>query len=73
MIEVRVFATLREGREKITFLEAATHATVFSILQSLNLQEQDVAICLINGFHAKLTAAVKDADVVSLFPAVGGG
>ncbi len=73
MIEVRLFATLRQGREKIIFMDAAKHDTVDSLLQELNITEQDVAICLVNGFHAKVTASVKHADVISLFPPVGGG
>jgi molybdopterin converting factor small subunit len=32
-----------------------------------------VNILLINGFHQKPETEVKDEDVVSLFPAVGGG
>ncbi len=73
MIEVRLFATLREGREKIMFMDAAKHNTVESILQAIGITEHDVAICLVNGFHAKVTASVKQADVISLFPPVGGG
>ncbi len=73
MIEVRLFATLRDGREKIVFFEAAQHADVASLAQELNIEEKDVAICLVNGFHAKVDAAVKDGDVISLFPPVGGG
>ncbi len=73
MIEVRVFATLREGREKIIFFEPALHENVQSLLQALDIAEKDVAICLVNGFHAKVDAAVKDADIISLFPPVGGG
>ncbi len=73
MIEVRVFATLREGREKIQHLDATKHATVKALLLSLSIAEDEVAICLVNGFHSSLDTAVKGGDVISLFPAVGGG
>ncbi len=73
MIEVRVFATLRQGREKIQHIDASAHTSVADILQHLKIAKEDVAICLINGFHASINDAVKDADVISLFPAVGGG
>ncbi len=73
MIEVRVFATLREGREKILFLDPALHGTAKDILKSLDILEKDVAICLINGFHSKVDDSVKEGDVISLFPPVGGG
>jgi molybdopterin converting factor small subunit len=32
-----------------------------------------VNILLVNGFHQKPETKVKDEDIVSLFPAVGGG
>ncbi len=73
MIEVRLFATLRDGREKILFLDPTQHHDVASLLQEIGITEKDVAICLVNGFHAKVDAAVKDADIISLFPPVGGG
>jgi len=73
MIEVRLFAGLRQGREKIYFMEADTIQTVQDIMDKLNIQRKEVNILLINGFHQKADTAVKDEDVVSLFPAVGGG
>ena len=39
----------------------------------LNIQRKEVTILLINGFHQKPETEVKDGDIVSLFPAVGGG
>ena len=39
----------------------------------LNIQRKEVNILLINGFHQKPETQVKDEDIVSLFPAVGGG
>ena len=34
---------------------------------------EEVAILLINGFHSKPADSVKDGDIISLFPPVGGG
>lgn len=73
MIEVRLFATLREGRGKIVMLPAADHSDAGSILRQLNIPAEDVSILLINGFHKKPADPVKDGDVVALFPPVGGG
>ena len=67
MIEVRFFATLREGRGKITQVPAEEASTAADLLR------REVAILLINGFHSKPEDAVKDGDVISLFPPVGGG
>ena len=73
MIEVRLFAGLRQGRQKIYQMEADSVKNVQDIMDVLNIQRSEVNILLINGFHQKPETPVKDGDIVSLFPAVGGG
>lgn len=73
MIEVRLFATLREGRGKIVMLPAEDFPTAGDIIRHLGIPAEEVAILLINGFHSKPEASVKAGDVVALFPPVGGG
>ena len=43
------------------------------MLDELGIPYEEVAICLINGFHSGLRDAIKDKDVLALFPPVGGG
>ena len=73
MIEVRFFATLRQGRGKITQIPAEEAACAGVILRRFEIPAEEVAILLINGFHSKPEDAVKDGDIISLFPPVGGG
>ncbi len=73
MIEVRLFATLRQGREKIIMLESETVSTVGDILRKLDIPAEEVSILLVNGFHKKTETPVQDGDIVALFPPVGGG
>ena len=73
MIEVRLFATLREGRGKMVMLPAGDFPDAASIIRHLSIPAEEVAILLINGFHNKPEAAVKAGDVVAIFPPVGGG
>lgn len=73
MIEVRLFATFRDGREKILYLEANDYLHAADVLKSLGIANGDVAILLINGRHSKPENDVRDGDVVALFPPVGGG
>lgn len=73
MIEVRLFATLREGRGKILMLDPAGILSAGDVLHRLDIPSADVAILLINGFHAKPEAPVTDGDILALFPPVGGG
>ena len=73
MVEVRLFAGLRQGREKIYYMEPSSVKNVQDIMDGLNIDRKEVTILLINGFHQKPETEVKDEDIVSLFPAVGGG
>ena len=73
MLEVRLFATFREGRGKVVNLDAAQYPDINSILKDLDIPPEEVAILLINGRHNKPEARVKDGDVIALFPPVGGG
>lgn len=73
MIEVRLFAGLRQGRQKVYQMETDSVKNVQDIMDVLNIDRQEVNILLINGFHQKPETEVKDEDIVSLFPAVGGG
>lgn len=73
MIEVRLFATLREGRGKMVMLPAEDFPDAASIIRHLNIPADEVAILLINGFHSKPDAEIKAGDIVALFPPVGGG
>lgn len=73
MIEVRLFATLRQGRQKVYQLDDHSVKTVQDVMAAVDVPRSEVNIILINGFHQKPETPVKDGDLVSLFPAVGGG
>ena len=73
MIEVRLFANLRKGREKVYFMDSESVETVQDVMNALSIPRDEVNILLVNGFHQKPETKVNDEDIVSLFPAVGGG
>lgn len=73
MVEVRLFATFREGREKIYYMDAEKIKKASDALEILRIPEEEVAICLINGRHSKVDTEVKDGDILAVFPPVGGG
>lgn len=70
MIEVRLFATFRENRGKKIQVDAKDGN---EILEKIDIKKEDVAIFLINGRDDSLDTPLKDEDIVSLFPPVGGG
>ncbi len=73
MIEVRLFATLREDRGKYLYLNASEFKDGQSIIKHLEIDRNDVAIFLINGIHSKVEDAINDEDIIAIFPPVGGG
>ena len=73
MIEVRLFAGLREGRQKVYQMEPDSIGTIQDIMDILQIPRSEVNIMLVNGFHKDPQTQVKDEDIVALFPAVGGG
>lgn len=72
-IKVRLFATLREGRGKEMSIELVEGQVPQEIIEKLRIPVEDVAILLINGRDGQLNTVLKDLDVVSIFPPVGGG
>jgi len=48
-ITVKLFANLRENREKIMDMDVSSNTTVKEIIESLGIPLQDVAIIMING------------------------
>lgn len=73
IIRVRLFATLREGRGKEIEIEIPEPVTFRNVLAELDIDEADAAIKLINGRHSDYDTAIKEGDVVSIFPPIGGG
>lgn len=72
-VEVRLFATFRENREKKYFFEINEETNILDILKKLNIDREDASLILLNGIDGDVDRNLKDGDVLSLFPPVGGG
>ena len=72
-IEMRLFATLREGRGKVIPMEVPEGAQVGEITDSLGIPREEIAILLVNGRDATVERVLAEGDAVSVFPPVGGG
>lgn len=73
MIEIRLFAHFREGRDKISFLSEDDFPTPLALLKHFGIEQKKVAILLVNGFHSEFERRLKDGDVIAIFPPVAGG
>lgn len=72
-ITVKLFATFRDGRQKVIDMNLTETATPQSIIDTLGIHQADVAILLVNGRDGSFDTLLEDNDTVSLFPPVGGG
>jgi molybdopterin converting factor small subunit len=73
-IEVRLFATLRNGRDKKVTLDCDEHDTTpRHLMKKLEILLEEVAILLINGRDGSWDQPLQPGDYLSVFPPVGGG
>lgn len=72
-VEVRLFATFRNGRWKNKVLTLEKDASIVSVLKLLEIETDTLGIALINGKHSSLDSTLEEDDVLALFPPIGGG
>jgi len=72
-VEVKLFATLREGRGKKFYFDYVENMTSQNILDTLNIDKNEVAILLVNGMNKEFDYKIDDKDILAIFPPVGGG
>jgi len=72
-IKVRLFATLRQNRDKELIINLPTASTPMDIIRKLSISKEDIAILLINGRDGEFIVELVEGDTVSIFPPVGGG
>jgi len=73
MIEVRLFATFRENRFKESRVDFPNDGLLQELLEQLGINAGEVGILLVNGDSATPETRLHPDDVVSIFPALGGG
>ncbi len=73
MIEVRLFATFRENRFNERRMDLPEDAQLQDLLQQLDIGADEAGILLVNGDSATPETKLHPGDVVSIFPAIGGG
>lgn len=72
-VTIKLFATLRIGRDKILLKDYPEGTLIKDIVKELEIDENDIAILLKNGISAKMDNALSEGDTLSIFPPIGGG
>lgn len=63
---------VKDGKKSFS-VDYVPGMTGYDIIEPLGIQEEEIAIFLINGRHSKAGAVLNDDSVLALFPPVGGG
>lgn len=72
-LEIRLFAYLREGRDKKVYLHIDENTTVKNVLDELKIPVEEASLILVNGQDGNLDTTFNEGDYLSVFPPVGGG
>ncbi len=72
-VRVRLFAMFRHGRFRERDIELPPGVTVRQIVESLDIDPEEVGVTMINSRHCSLNDTPSDGDVVAIFPMIGGG
>lgn len=73
LITVKLFATFRQDRFKVSAREVPEGTTVADVLRSLDIEEAEVGTLFVRGRHVEVDRVLVDGEVLAIFPLVGGG
>jgi len=73
VVEVRLFATFRNGRFKIKKIDLSGDCAVRDLLENLDIPASEVGVLMVNGKNVGVDQKLSNDDVVAIFPAIGGG
>lgn len=72
-VEVRLFASFRNGRWKCKLLSIDEGSTVKKIINQIDIKEDELGIVLVNGVYSGVNTVLENDDVLAIFPPIGGG
>ena len=75
IVTVKLFAHFRQGKFSVderSYIEDTTVRVVIKDIE-IDIDTYPVGIILVNGKHATEDYALKNCDILSIFPKVGGG
>ena len=73
LVELKLFATFREGRFRQKSLELPDGAVLSDVVDELKLPAKPAKILLVNGIAITKDCALNDGDVIAIFPMIAGG
>ncbi len=72
-VTVKLFAFFREGRFIKEERELAESTTVSQVIADLGINQDEVGVIMINSRHCQFDTKLQEADILAIFPVIGGG
>ena len=72
-IEVRLFASFRNGRWKSKRLQFDSAIIIIDVLNYLNINKDEIGMILVNGSYQTVDYKLNDGEILAIFPPVAGG
>lgn len=72
-ITVKLFAYFRDNRFIIKQWNIDNNTTVGDIVDSLDIDREEVGVLMINHRHTRFEVEPQAGDILAIFPVVGGG
>ncbi len=72
-ITVKLFAYFRDNRFKIEQRDIGEGTTVGDIVDSLDIDREEVGVLMMNSRHTEFSVQPIEDDVLAIFPVIGGG
>lgn len=73
VVEVRLFASFREGRFKEKEIDLPEGSSLGDLLNHLDIARKDAKITIVNGSAVSTEHKLADKDVIAIFPPIAGG
>ena len=73
VVEVKLFATFREGRFNEKELELPEESSIGDLLKCLKISEKDAKVLIVNGQAVSVEHKLNNNDVIAIFPPIAGG
>ena len=72
-VQVKLFAIFREGRFEKELVQVPDDSCMNDLFDILKIRSEEVGILLLNGSAVSSEHKLGQGDLVSIFPAIGGG
>jgi sulfur carrier protein ThiS len=72
-VEIRLFETLKKHQPAGGKVRLPAGSRVSDLLEALGIDTDDVGVLMVNRADGRFDQPLRDADVVTLIPPIGGG